>query len=84
MFTIQQWISHEVEIKSPPEKWSILFLDMHSYLPFVLITYPEQISQNVDKFPFLILQKHQQNGLKTNQTKGVWLKKCNDQDAATR
>ena len=85
MCTIQQWISHEVEINHHLKNGPFCFwICIHTYHLFSLLIQTEQISHNVDNFPFLILQKHQQNGLKTNQTKGVWLKKCNGQDAATR
>jgi hypothetical protein len=33
-----------------------------------------QISHNMDNFTFFILLNKQQSGLKTNQTKGIWLK----------
>jgi hypothetical protein len=60
-------------------KWSILFPDTRPGIPFGLTAtvQTKQISQVMNNFIFSILLKWQQNGLKTNETNGIWdLKVC--------
>jgi hypothetical protein len=61
------------EIKSPPEMVHTVFgftakftVWSHYYIQ------TRQICLYMDSFIFSILLKQQQNGLKTNQTEGVW------------
>jgi hypothetical protein len=81
---IQQWTLHQWSWRLITTwKWCIVSGHAAIFTMFSLLIQIWQISQDVDNTPFSILAKNQQNGLKTNQTKGVWLKQCNGQDAVT-
>jgi hypothetical protein len=61
-------------IKEKPGRW-IVFKNVI----IVLIHHHHKLlEQNMNNFIFSILLKQQQNGLKTNQTKGVWPHYCED------
>jgi hypothetical protein len=67
------------EIKSPPGNGQHCFRIQGQIYHLVSPLYStKQLSQDMDNFIFSILLKQQQNGRKTNQTKNVWLKQCND------
>jgi hypothetical protein len=73
--TIQQWTLHQWRWRLiTTRKWYILFLDMHPYSPFVLITYPSEANKpGCGQLSILDSAEAPIKWLE-NQTKGVWLK----------